>query len=84
MAQLEEFDSGGVFINKTESSGNFIRRLPISRTTDSDKQAAVRASSKLDASDVKGAIRVLSSVDTFVTLYLASCNTLLSNIQWCR
>jgi len=33
---------------------------------------------KLDAGDVKGEIRVLSSDDTFVTPNLASYNTLLS------
>jgi len=81
---LEKFDSGGVFINKPESSGNVIRKLPISQTTDSDKQAAIRASIKLDAGDVKGAIRVLSSDDTFVTPKLASCNTLLPNIRRCH
>jgi len=74
MAQLEEFDSGGGFINKPESSGNVIRKLPISRTTHSDKQAAIRASIKVDAGDVKGAIRVFSSDNTFVTPNLASYN----------
>jgi len=63
---LEEFDSGVVFIKKPAPSCNAVSKLPISRTVDSDKKAAVRASIKLDADDVKGAIRVFSSDDAFV------------------
>jgi len=64
---LEEFDSGVFFIKKPATSGNAISKLPISRTVDSNKQAAVIASIKLDAGDVKDAIRVFSSDDAFVT-----------------
>jgi len=58
---LEEFDSCVVFIKKPAPSCNAISKLAISRTVGSDKKASVRASIKLDAGDVKVAIRVLSS-----------------------
>jgi len=76
--QLEEFDSGVVFIRKPATSDNANSKLPISRTVDSEKKAAVKASIKLDAGDVKGAIQVFLSDDAFVIPILTSYNTLLT------
>jgi len=77
LAQLEEFDSGVVFIPKPATLGNATRKSPISRTVNSNKQAAIRTSIKLDAG-VKCAIRVLASDDAFVIPDALSYNSLLS------
>jgi len=69
---------GVVSIQKPATSGNTMRKSPISQMVNSDKQAAVRASIKLDAGDVKGAMHFLVSNDAFVIPDALSYNTLLS------
>jgi len=63
------------FYPKPATSGNAIRKSPFSRTVNSDKQAALRASIKLDAGDVKGTLRIVASDDASVIPDALSYNT---------